>query len=58
MYGLGTFLSGILGTLPVAAPWSATAVYIGFTGVAATSVGIYLGLFTIVVAFLSKLLAV
>ena len=58
VYGLGTFLSGILGTLPVAAPWSATAVYIGFTGVAATSVGIYLGLLTIVVAFFSKLLAV
>ena len=58
VYGLGTFLSGILGTLPVAAPWSATAVYIGFTGVAATSVGIYLGLFTIIVAFFSKLLAV
>ncbi len=58
VYGLGTFLSGILGTLPVAAPWSATAVYIGFTGVAATSVGIYLGLLTIIVAFFSKLLAV
>ncbi len=58
VYWLGTFLSGILGTLPVAAPWSATAVYIGFTGVAATSVGIYLGLVTIVVAFFSKLLAI
>ena len=58
VYGLGTFFSGILGTLPVAAPWSATAVYIGFTGVAAASVGIYLGLFTIFVAFFSKLLAV
>ncbi len=58
VYGAGTFLSGILGTLPVAAPWSATAVYIGFTGVAATSVGIYLGLFTIAAAFFSKLLAV
>ena len=58
VYWVGTFLSGILGTLPVAAPWSATAVYIGFTGVAATSVGIYLGLATIVVAFFSKLLAV
>ena len=58
VYWVGTFLSGILGTLPVAAPWSATAVYIGFTGVAATSVGIYLGLATIVVAFFSKLLAI
>ena len=58
VYGAGTLLSGILGTLPVAAPWSATAVYIGFTGVAAKSVGIYLGLLTMVVAFFSKLLAV
>ena len=58
VYGAGTFLSGILGTLPVAAPWSATAVYIGFTGVAAASVGIYLGLFTIAAAFFSKLVAV
>ncbi len=58
VYGVGTLLSGLLGTLPVAAPWSATAVYIGFTGVAVTSVGVYLGLLTIVVAFFSKLLAV
>ena len=58
VYGLGTLLSGLLGTLPVAAPWSATAVYIGFTGVAARSVGIYLGLLTILVASFSKLLAV
>ena len=58
VYGVGTLLSGLLGTLPVAAPWSATAVYIGFTGVAVTSVGIYLGLFTVMVAFFSKLLAV
>ena len=57
VYGLGTLLSGLLGSLPVAAPWAATAVYITFTGVAATSVGIYLGLFTILVAFFSKLLA-
>ena len=56
-YGLGTLLSGLLGTPPVAAPWSATAVYIGFTGVAVSSVGIFLGLFTIAVAFFSKLLA-
>ena len=58
VYGVGTLLSGLLGTLPVAAPWSATVVYIGFTGVAAMSVGMYLGLLTIVVAFFSKLLAV
>ena len=58
VYGAGTLLSGLLGTLPVAAPWSATVVYIGFTGVAARSVGIYLGLLTILVAFFSKLLAV
>ena len=58
VYGVGTLLSGLLGTVPVAAPWSATVVYIGFTGVAAMSVGIYLGFFTIVVAFFSKLLAI
>ena len=58
VYGLGTLLSGLLGTLPVAAPWAATAVYIGFTGVAARSVGIYLGLLTMVVASFSKLLAI
>ncbi len=58
VYGMGTLLSGLLGTLPVAAPWSATVVYIGFTGVAAMSVGIYLGLLTIMVAFFSKLLAI
>ena len=43
VYGAGTLVSGLLGTLPVAAPWAATAVYIGFTGVAARSVGVYLG---------------
>ena len=58
VYGAGTFLSGLLGTLPVSAPWSATVVYIGFTGVASRSVGVYLGLLTILVAFFSKLLAV
>ena len=58
VYGLGTLVSGLLGTLPVAAPWAATVVYIAFTGVAATSVGIYLGLFTLIVAFFSKLLAI
>ena len=58
VYGAGTLLSGLLGTLPVAAPWSATAVYIGFTGVAARTVGIYLGVLTIVAASFSKLVAV
>ena len=58
VYGAGTFLSGLLGTLPVSAPWSATVVYIGFTGVASRSVGVYLGLLTMLVAFFSKLLAV
>ena len=57
VYGVGTLLSGLLGTLPVATPWSATAVYIGFAGVAARSVGIYLGLLTMVVASFSKLFA-
>ena len=58
VYGVGTFLSGLLGTLPVAAPWAVTVVYIGFTGVAAKSVGIYLGLMTMAVAPFSKLLAI
>ena len=58
VFGVGTLLSGLLGTLPVAAPWAATVVYIGFTGVAAKSVGIYLGVLTILVASFSKLLAV
>ncbi len=56
VYGVGTLLSGLLGTLPVA-PWATTVVYIGFTGVAATSVGICLGLLNIVVASFAKLLA-
>ena len=57
-YGLGTLLSGLLGTVPVAAPWAVTAVYIGFTGIAAKRVGIYLGLLTLAVAPFSKFLAV
>lgn len=57
VYGIGTLLSGLLGTLPVAAPWVTTVVYVSFTGVAATSVGIYLGLLTIAIAPFSKLLA-
>ncbi len=58
VYGLGTLSSGLMGTLPVAAPWAVTAVYIGFTGVAAKSVGIYLGLMTMAAAPLSKFLSV
>jgi NCS2 family nucleobase:cation symporter-2/xanthine permease XanP len=58
VYGMGTMVSGLLGTLPVAAPWAVTVVYIGFTGVASRSVGIYLGLFTMATATFSKLLAV
>ena len=58
VYGIGTFVSGLLGTLPVAAPWAVTVVYIGFTGVAAKSVGIYLGLLTMIIAPFSKFLAI
>lgn len=58
VYGAGALLSGLLGTLPVAAPWAVTVVYVSFIGVAAKSVGIYLGLLTMVVAPFSKLLAV
>ena len=58
VYGLGTFFSGLLGTLPVAAPWSATVVYIGFTGVATGGAGMFLGLLTMAVAPFSKLLAI
>ena len=58
VYGVGTFLSGLLGTLPVAAPWATTVVYYGFTGVAAKSAGVFLGVLTILVASFSKLLAV
>ena len=31
LYGVSTLLTGLVATLPVAAPWSSTAVYIGFT---------------------------
>ena len=58
VYGAGALFSGLLGTLPVAAPWAVTVAYVGFTGIAAKSVGIYLGLMTMVVAPFSKLLAV
>lgn len=55
--GASTFMCGLLGIPPVAAPWSATASYIGIIGVSAASVGVFLGLMTIAVALLSKLLA-
>ena len=58
VYGAGALASGLLGTLPVAAPWAVTVVYIGFTGVAAKSVGIWLGVMTIAAAPFSKFLAV
>ncbi len=58
LYGATTLLTGLLGTLPVSAPWSSTAVYIGFTGIAARSVGIYLGVLTILVAPFAKIVAV
>lgn len=52
-----TFVCGLLGIPPVAVPWSATASYIGIIGVSAASVGVFLGLMTIMVGLLSKLLA-
>ena len=58
LYGASTLLTGLLATLPVAAPWSSTAVYIGFTGNASRSVGIFLGLLTIVIAPFGKLIAI
>ena len=57
-YTIGTLSSGLLGTIPVAAPWAVTAVYISFTGIAAKNVGLFLGLMTMAVAPLSKLLAI
>ena len=57
LYGVSTLVTGVLGTLPVTAPWAVTVVYVSFTGVAAKIVGIYLGLFTIALAPLSKLIA-
>ena len=38
-------------------PWSSTAVYIGFTGISARSVGIYLGLLTLLIAPFGKVIA-
>ena len=57
LYSVCTFLTGAIGTLPFAAPWATTVVYIGFTGVASRVVGVYLGLMTIGIAPLSKLTA-
>ena len=57
VYGAGTLLSGLLGTLPVASPWSISAVYIGFTGIASQNVGILLGLLTIAAAPFFKMIA-
>lgn len=58
LYGASTLLTGLVATLPVSAPWSSTAVYIGFTGIAARSVGICLGFLTIMVAPLGKVVAI
>ena len=57
LYGGSTFLTGLLGTVPISAPWAVTVVYVGFTGVASKVVGIYLGLATIAVTPFSKLIA-
>ena len=58
LYGLTTLLTGVAATLPVSAPWSSTAVYIGFTGIAARTVGIYLGLLTLLIAPFTKVVAI
>ena len=57
LYGGTTFLTGVLGTVPISAPWAVTVVYVGFTGVASKVVGIYLGLATLAIAPFSKLIA-
>ena len=57
LYGGSTFLTGVLGTVPISAPWAVTVVYVGFTGVASKVVGIYLGLATMAIAPFSKLIA-
>ena len=58
LYGATTLLTGLLATVPVSAPWSSTAVYIGFTGIAARTVGIYLGLLTILIAPFAKIVSI
>ena len=57
LYGGTTFLTGVLGTIPISAPWAVTVVYVSFTGVASKVVGIYLGLATLAIAPFSKLIA-
>lgn len=57
LYSATTFLTGLLGTLPVTAPWAVTVVYVSFTGVAARIAGVFLGVFTIAIAPLSKVIA-
>ena len=57
LYGATTLLTGLAASLPVSAPWSSTAVYIGFTGIAARTVGIYLGLLTLLIAPFAKIVA-
>lgn len=54
-YGLGNLIVGFLGIPSATTPWALTATYVSLTGVAARVVGVYLGLFTIAVAFLPKL---
>ena len=54
-YGVGNLLVGFLGIPSATTPWALTATYVSLTGVAARFVGVYLGLFTIGVAFLPKL---
>lgn len=57
LYSGSTFLTGLVGTVPISAPWAVTVVYISFTGVASRVVGIYLGLATMAIAPFSKLIA-
>ena len=54
-YGVGNLIAGILGIPSATTPWALTATYVSLTGVAARTVGVYIGLFMIVVAFLPKL---
>ena len=54
-YGVGNLLVGFLGIPSATTPWALTATYVSLTGVAARMAGVYLGLFTIGVAFLPKL---
>ena len=54
-YGVGNLIVGFLGIPSATTPWALTATYVSLTGVAARVVGVYLGLFTIGVAFLPKL---